>query len=226
MAKSVLIVEDEEEISRITKAYFKKAGFEVFQAFDGESALDLFKNEHFDLITLDIMIPKLNGFEVLKIIRSSSLVPVIIISALDDEANMIKAYDLKVDDYMPKPFNPKILVAKALNLLNRLDMAEDTIGYTKGELTLDFEKHTVKNGDTWLNLSKTEFDLLVFLIKHEDRACSREMLLDEIWGLDSYVDSRIVDTYIKTLRKELKPLDYIKTIYKAGYMFTLKNDKE
>lgn len=226
MAKSVLIVEDEEEISRITKAYFKKAGFEVFQAFDGEAALDLFKNEHFDLITLDIMIPKLNGFEVLKIIRSSSLVPVIIISALDDEANMIKAYDLKVDDYMPKPFNPKILVAKALNLLNRLDKAEDTIGYTKGELTLDFEKHTVKNGDTWLNLSKTEFDLLVFLIKHEDRACSREMLLDEIWGLDSYVDSRIVDTYIKTLRKELKPLDYIKTIYKAGYMFTLKNDKE
>lgn len=226
MAKNVLIVEDEEEISRITKAYFKKAGFEVFQAFDGEQAIDLFKNEHFDLITLDIMLPKLDGFEVLKIIRSSSLVPVIIISALDDEANIIKGYDLKVDDYMPKPFNPKILVAKALNLLNRLENAQETIGYSKGALTLDFEKHTIKKDNEWLNLSKTEFDLLVFLIKHEDRACSREMLLDEIWGLDSYVDSRIVDTYIKTLRKELKPYDYIKTIYKAGYMFSLKDNEE
>jgi len=223
--KKILIVEDEKEISKITKAYFEKAGFEVFQAFDGQEALDIFKDEHFDLITLDIMLPKLNGFEVLKIIRSSSLIPVIIITALDDEDNILKGYELKVDDYVPKPFNPKVLVAKALNLLNRLENISQTISYTKGALELDFEKHTIKKDNEWLNLSKTEFDLLSLLIKQEDRACSRDMLLDEIWGLDSFVDNRIVDTYIKNLRKELAPYNYIKTIYKSGYMFSLKDEK-
>lgn len=223
--KKVLVVEDEREISKITKAYFEKAGFEVYQAFDGQEALDIFRDIDFDLITLDIMLPKLNGFEVLKIIRSSSLVPVIIITALDDEDNILKGYELKVDDYVPKPFNPKVLVAKALNLLNRLDKISETVTYTKGGLTLDFESHKVKKNDTWLNLSKTEFDLLALLIKQEDRTCSRDMLLDEIWGLDSFVDNRIVDTYVKNLRKEISPYNYIKTIYKSGYMFTLKDEK-
>ncbi len=223
--KKILIVEDEKEISKITKAYFEKAGFEVYQAFDGEEALSIFKDEDFDLITLDIMLPKLNGFEVLKIIRSSSLVPVIIITALDDEDNILKGYELKVDDYVPKPFNPKVLVAKALNLLTRLDKINETLVYQKGALTLDFETHNVKKDDTWLNLSKTEFDLLTLLIKQEDRSCSRDMLLDEIWGLDSFVDNRIVDTYIKNLRKALNPYNYIKTIYKSGYMFSLKDEK-
>ncbi len=224
--KKVLIVEDEKEISKITRAYFEKSGYEVYQAYDGQEALDLFKDESFDLITLDIMIPKINGFEVLKIIRSSSLVPVIIISALDQEENILKGYELKVDDYMPKPFNPKILVAKAENLLNRVNNLSTTTVYKKGAITLDFEKHTITKDNNEIQLSKTEFDLLTLLIKHENRACSRDMLLDEIWGLSTYVDNRIVDTYVKNLRKELKPYNYIKTIYKSGYMFSLKDDEE
>lgn len=222
--KKVLIVEDEKEISKITRAYFERAGYEVFQAYDGEEALQIFKDEDFDLITLDIMLPKFNGFEVLKIIRTSSLVPVIIISALDQEENILKGYELKVDDYMPKPFNPKILLAKANNLLNRLNNLSTTTEYKKGALTLNFEKHTVMKDDTELMLSKTEFDLLALLIKHEDRTCTRDMLLDEIWGLNSYVDNRIVDTYVKNLRKDLKPYNYIHTIYKSGYMFSLKEN--
>lgn len=224
--KKVLIVEDEREISKITRAYFEKSGYEVFQAFDGEEALEVFKSEDFDLITLDIMLPKVNGFEVLKIIRSSSLVPVIIITALDDEENILKGYELKVDDYVPKPFNPKVLVAKANNLLNRLNNLSTTTIYEKGNLELNFETHTIKKDGKELPLSKTEFDLLSLLIKHEDRVCTRDMLLDEIWGLSSYVDNRIVDTYVKNLRKELKPYNYIRTIYKSGYMFTLKNEDE
>ncbi|MCR5786321.1 MAG: response regulator transcription factor [Acholeplasmatales bacterium] len=223
--KKVLIVEDEKEISKITRAYFERAGYEVYQAYDGEEALQIFKDEDFDLITLDIMIPKINGFEVLKIIRTSSLVPVIIISALDQEENILKGYELKVDDYMPKPFNPKILLAKANNLLNRLNNLSTTTEYKKGALTLNFETHTVMKDTEELLLSKTEFDLLSLLIKHEDRTCSRDMLLDEIWGLNSYVDNRIVDTYIKNIRKDLKPYNYIHTIYKAGYMFSLKENK-
>ena len=222
--KKVLIVEDEKEISKITRAYFERAGYEVFQAYDGEEALQIFKDEDFDLITLDIMLPKFNGFEVLKIIRTSSLVPVIIISALDQEENILKGYELKVDDYMPKPFNPKILLAKANNLLNRLNNLSTTTEYKKGALTLNFEKHTVMKDDIELMLSKTEFDLLALLIKHEDRSCTRDMLLDEIWGLNSYVDNRIVDTYVKNLRKDLKPYNYIHTIYKSGYMFSLKEN--
>jgi len=222
--KKVLIVEDEKEISRITRAYFEKNGYEVYQAFDGQEALDIFKDGDFDLITLDIMLPKINGFEALKIIRSSSLIPVIIITALDDEENILKGYELKVDDYVPKPFNPKVLVAKANNLLNRLQNLSTTTEYKKGSLVLNFEKHTIYKDQKELNLSKTEFDLLTLLIKHEDRACTRDMLLDEIWGLSTYVDNRIVDTYIKNLRKELKPYNYIHTIYKSGYMFSIKED--
>jgi two-component system response regulator VanR len=224
--KKVLIVEDEKEISRITRAYFEKNGYEVYQAFDGQEALDIFKDSDFDLITLDIMLPKINGFEVLKIIRSSSLIPVIIITALDDEENILKGYELKVDDYVPKPFNPKVLVAKANNLLNRLQNLSTTTEYKKGSLILNFEKHTIYKDQKELSLSKTEFDLLALLIKHEDRACTRDMLLDEIWGLSTYVDNRIVDTYIKNLRKELKPYNYIHTIYKSGYMFTIKDNNE
>lgn len=222
--KKVLIVEDEREISKITRAYFEKAGYEVYQAFDGQEALDIFKDEDFDLVTLDLMLPKIHGFEVLKIIRSSSLVPVIIITALDDEENILKGYELKVDDYVPKPFNPKVLVAKANNLLNRLNNLSTLTIYEKGALVLNFETHTIKKDGKELTLSKTEFDLLSLLIKHEDRVCSRDMLLDEIWGLSTYVDNRIVDTYVKNLRKELKPYNYIKTIYKSGYMFTLNTD--
>lgn len=222
MNKKVLIVEDEYEISKITKAYFEKAGYEVFQAFTGEEALNVFQAEDFDLVTLDIMLPKLNGFEVLKIIRSSSLVPVIIITALDDEENILKGYELKVDDYMPKPFNPKVLVAKANNLLNRLSNLSTTTKYQKGALELNFEKHTVYKDNEEILLSKTEFDLLALLIKLEDRVCSRDLILDEIWGQATYVDNRIVDTYVKNLRKMIKPYNYIKTIYKSGYMFSLK----
>ena len=224
--KKILIVEDDKELSRISRDYFEASGFEVYQAFDGEEALKIVKDIQIDLITLDIMLPKIDGFEVLKIIRSSTLVPVIIVSAINDEENVLKGYNLKVDDFISKPYKPKVLVAKAINLLERVNNSQSLTKYVKGALELDFEKHTVLKDKELLTLSKTEFDLLSMLVRHENQVCSRTMLLDEIWGLSSYVDDRIVDTYVKNLRKELKPYNYIKTIFKSGYMFSLENDEK
>ena len=225
-AKKILIVEDDKELSKISRDYFEASGFEVYQAYDGEEALKIIKDIEIDLITLDIMLPKLDGFEVLKIIRSSTFVPVIIVSAINDESNMLKGYNLKVDDFISKPYKPRVLVAKAINLLERVNKTNELTKYTKGALELDFEQHTIKKDNQTLELSKTEFDLLSMLIRHENQVCTRSMLLDEIWGLSSYVDDRIVDTYVKNLRKALKPYNYIKTIFKSGYMFTLENDEQ
>lgn len=223
MAKKILIVEDEKELSKIMKDYFSHEGYEVYQAYDGDEALKIYNETLVDLITLDIMLPKISGYEVLKIIRSSSNVPIIMISALDSDENIIKGYENYVDDYITKPFNPRILLLKVNNLFKKLSDNQKT-EYVKGNIRLNFQTHTVTKDLETLNLSKTEFDILALLIKHENEVCSRVFILDEVWGLNSFVEDRIIDTYIKKLRKELKPYNYIKTIFKSGYMFSLEDE--
>lgn len=224
--KNILIVEDEPTLSKILTSYFTKANFEVFAAKDGEEAINIFSNTKIDIVILDIMLPKIDGFEVAKRIRSTSNVPIIATTALGEEQDMIKGYSLKIDDYINKPYNPKILVMKVNNLLQRLESPEDTIQtYTVGALKLDFGNYKVFVDDKDINVSKTEFKLLAFLIQNKNKACSRNLLLDEIWGLDVFVDIRIVDTYIKNLRKLIKPYDYIKTIFGVGYQFQVEDIK-
>lgn len=227
MPKTILIVEDEPNLLRIITSYFEKDGYEVFQAKDGNSALSIFLNSKIDLVILDIMLPKVDGFEIARRIRSNSNIPIIIMTALGEEQDMIKGYNLKVDDYIVKPFSPKILVMKVNNLLSRLeDNNKMRHTYVVGALKFDFGTNQVWLDDKLLDISKTEFKLLTFLVQNQDRGCSRPLLLDEIWGLDVFVDNRIVDTYIKNLRKLLKPYNYIKTVFGVGYMFSLENKNE
>ncbi len=222
---NILIVEDEVNILRILSNYFKRAGYEVYEATDGQKALDIFANAKLDLIILDIMLPKIDGFEVAKRIRSTSNIPIIIMTALGEESDMIKGYNLKIDDYIVKPLKPKILVMKVNNLLERIKQPETMKKtYNIANISLDFGTMKATLDDKDLNLSKTEFKLLSYLIENKERALSRSLLLDEIWGMEVYVDNRIVDTYIKNLRKALKPYNYIKTVFGLGYMFSVNEN--
>ena len=227
MQKNILIIEDELNILRILSSYFEKDGYTVFQATDGKEGLSLFLNTKIDLIILDVMLPKIDGFELAKRIRSNSNVPIIIMTALGDETNMLKGYQLNCDDYIVKPFPPKVLVSKANVLLKRINNSADLTNiYKVGPLELNFLTNELKIDGVNKEISKTEFELLAFLIKNKNKACSRTLLLDEIWGLDVYVDGRIVDTYIKNLRKILKPYTYIKTVFGVGYQFEESHEKD
>lgn len=224
--KNILLAEDEPTILRIVKSYFENDGFTVYTATDGEQAVEIFQDVSIDLVCLDIMMPKLSGWEVTKIIRASSDVPIILVTALQGEEDILKGYNLHVDDYITKPFNPKVLLAKATNLLMRIDKETSLkMEYKIGDLSFDFINNEVSLENKKLDLTKTEFKMLAFLAKNIDKTCSRELLLDEVWGIDVYVDDRIVDAYIKKIRKLIAPRKYIKTVFGVGYKFEL-NDNE
>ena len=174
--------------------------------------------------------PNVNGWDVAKTIRETSNVPIIMMSALSEEEDILKGYSLKVDDYITKPFNPKILVAKVRNLLERLQ-DQDYSNQTSGDIEvngikLSLDTHKAFIDDEEVMLTKTEFDLLKYFIQHQGKICSRNLLLDEVWGIDVYVEDRIVDTYVKKLRKYLGPKAfYIKTIFGVGYRFEAIDEK-
>lgn len=226
---TILIIEDEPTINRIVSNYFLKENFTVLSALDGFKGLQLFSQNKVDLICLDIMMPNVNGWDVAKTIRETSNVPIIMMSALSEEEDILKGYSLKVDDYITKPFNPKVLVAKVRNLLERF-RNQDFTTQTSGELSvegikMDLDRHKVYFDGTETELSKTEFDLLKYFMEHESKICSRNLLLDEVWGIDVYVEDRIVDTYVKKLRKYLgQRSHYIKTVFGVGYRFEVNDD--
>ena len=221
---TILIIEDEPTINRIVSNYFLKEKYKVLSALDGFKGLQLFSKNKVDLVCLDIMMPNINGWDVAKTIRETSNVPIIMMTALSEEEDILKGYSLKVDDYITKPFNPKILVAKVKNLLERLSNPEPS-NQTSGILDvngikMDLDTHRIYIEDVEVNLSKTEYDLLRYFIEHQDKICSRNLLLDEVWGIDVYVEDRIVDTYVKKLRKYLgQKSHYIKTVFGVGYRF-------
>jgi len=220
----VLIIEDEPTINRIVSNYFQTEGFKVFSALDGFKGLQLFSQHDIDLVCLDIMMPNINGWDVAKTIRQTSNIPVIMMSALSEEEDILKGYSLKVDDYITKPFNPKVLVAKAINLLERYKNSEPNTKTTGilniSNIKMDLDTHKIFINDSEVYMSKTEFDLLKYFLEHEGKICSRNLLLDEVWGIDVYVEDRIVDTYVKKLRKYLgENAHFIKTVFGVGYRF-------
>ncbi len=221
---TILIIEDEPTINRIVSNYFMNEKYRVLSALDGFNGLQLFSKNKVDLVCLDIMMPNINGWDVAKTIRETSNVPIIMMSALSEEEDILKGYSLLVDDYITKPFNPKILVAKVNNLLKRLanqDYAVQTSGLLEiSGIKMDLDTHKAYIDDQEVDLSKTEYDLLKYFLKHEGKICSRNLLLDEVWGIDVYVEDRIVDTYVKKLRKYLGHRShYIKTVFGVGYRF-------
>lgn len=220
--RKVLIVEDEDRMRELLVDYFAMDGFETFEASDGSKALEIVASESLDLVLLDIMMPGIDGFTVCKRIRSTSAVPIIIITARTEEEDKILGFELGADDYVTKPFSPKVLVARSKNLLKRVD---GMVGNENGILNIknieiNLMSYEVRIDGEKLNLSPKEYELLLFLVKNKNKVMTREILLDNIWGYDYIGDLRTVDTHIKKLRNKLGDCsEYIKTIIRAGYKF-------
>lgn len=217
---NVMVVEDEPNVARLVKAYLEKENYNVYVASNGEEAITLFKDNPIDIICLDIMMPKLNGWVVAKTIREISCdVFIIMVSALDSEEDILKGYKLKIDDYITKPFSPKVLVAKINSLMEKHAKTIPSSKMIAGDVEIDTEAYKVYYQKKEINLSKTEYELLLYFVKNSGKICSREQLLDEVWGYDVYVEDRIVDTYVKNLRKHFVDCKYIKTVFGVGYRF-------
>lgn len=216
----VLLVEDEKLIRMFIKEYFYKQEAEVVEACDGYEALTLL-DESFDIVLLDIMMPGIDGYEVCKLIRQKSEVPILFISALSEDENKLKGYELGADDFISKPFTPSLLYAKCHALLKRLKKQSSRL--EEGVICIDTDTHEVLIQDKPVALSHKEYQLLVYLIENKRKILSRDQLLDALWGYDYYGDQRIVDTYIKKLRKKIGVASaYIHTVVKIGYMFDVK----
>ena len=220
MNKSILIVEDELRIRFLLRDYLMKENFNVFEASDGEEGLIAFSNQKIDLVILDIMMPKMDGITMLEKLREVSTVPVILLTAKGEEEDKLQGYDYGADDYITKPFSPKVLIAKVKALLKRTrDNLESSYQEFNG-LTINKLSHEVKVDGTEILLSPKEYELLVYLITNEGIALSRDNILDNVWGLDYYGDIRTVDTNIKRLREKLlSKSNCIVTVRGSGYKF-------
>lgn len=225
MDKVILIVEDEYRMRRLIGDYFRREGFKIIEAEDGLEALRIFDEKLVSLVILDIMMPKLNGFEVCKAIREISEAPIIILTAKAEESDKLLGFELGADDYITKPFSPKILVAKTKAILKRIESnSESQEGIISIEgIIINELSHSVMAEDKEINLSPKEFDLLLCLIKNKGIVLSRDKLLDNVWGIDYYGDARTVDTSIKRLREKLNErADLITTVRGAGYKFEVR----
>ena len=213
----ILIVDDEPDIQELLAAYLQDAGYETATAGDGVEALSLFQKEQFDLILLDLMMPKIDGFGVCELIRKESDIPIIMLTAMSDEADQLKGFNLNIDDYVTKPFSIPVLLQKIRAVLRR-SMGESYRGscLCYRDLTLDPETREVKLAGTVLDLTLKEFELLQTFITNPGRVFTREVLLAKLWDYDFYGDERVVDTHVKNLRHKLGN-DYIETVRGVGY---------
>ncbi|HAX73035.1 MAG TPA: DNA-binding response regulator [Firmicutes bacterium] len=217
----VLVAEDETKIREIL-ADLLSDYYEVIEARDGEEALRLFHSQQIDLVLLDLMMPGRDGFSVLKEIRTVSKVPVMILSARSSVEDQIKGYDLKVDDYLTKPFENQIILAKINRLLARTNEDDEVEAYELAfdGLVVNKLSRTVRIDNELIDYRPKEFDLLVFLIENHRIALDRDRILDAVWGIDYFGDTRVVDTHIKKIRKKLGAYSkYIHTVFGVGYKF-------
>ena len=214
--KNILIVEDEPDIQELLRAYLRDAGYRTAVAGDGVEALSLFAQQTFDLILLDLMLPKIDGFGVCELIRQQSPVPILMLTALDGEQEQLRGFGLNIDDYVTKPFSMPILLEKLRVILRRSGSAaaQSCVRYRDVLLKLD-EREALLSGHP-LELTAREFDLLHTLLAVPGRVFTREMLLSRLWGYDFYGDDRVVDSHIKNLRRKLGR-DYIETVRGLGY---------
>ena len=219
--KKILIVEDEMEIRNILKLYLLKEGYDVTEAEDGEVAIKLFYEKTFDLVILDIMLPKKDGWSVLREIKKYSSVPVMILSARDDDEDELFGFEIGTDEYITKPFNNKILLARIKALIKNTSNNTDHI-IELGKIIINDTSHTVTVDGEEVILAPKEYELLIYLIKNHKIALSRDKMLTEVWGYDFPGSDRTIDTHIKNLRKKLGE-ECIKTVRGIGYKFEIKN---
>ena len=216
----ILVVDDEIRMRKLVKDFLQAKGFNVIEAEDGEQAVDIFcSQKDIALILLDVMMPKMNGWEVLKTIRKISKVPIIMLTARGEEQDELQGFKLGVDEYITKPFSPKILTARVDAILRRTRKTEDDIQRC-GDIEINRGAHTVRAGGKDVILSYKEFELLSYFIDNQGIALSREKILNNVWNYDYFGDARTIDTHVKKLRSKLgEKGEYIKTIWGMGYKF-------
>lgn len=221
----ILIVEDEKNIARFIELELKHEQFEVSVVHDGREGLELALNHTFDCILLDVMLPSLNGIEVCRRIRKQSDVPILLLTARDAVMDRVGGLDAGADDYIVKPFAIEELLARIRSTLRRATLTkqsnpQSSLSLVLKDIIVDLDAHEVKINNEKLDLTKTEYDLLQLLIENQNKVCSREMILEKVWGYDTEVETNVVDVYIRHLRTKLSKngQDYIETVRGVGYV--------
>lgn len=220
----ILVVDDESRMRKLEKDFLVKSGYEVLEAGDGEEAIDIFmENKDIALVILDVMMPKMDGWETCKELREISDIPIIMLTAKGDERDELLGFDLGVDEYISKPFSPKILVARVEAILRRTSNGISDELIQAGDIELDVVGHTVKVKGKTIELSYKEFELLNYFVVNQGVALSREKILNNVWNYDYFGDARTIDTHVKKLRNKLGDCgEYIKTIWGMGYKFEIE----
>ena len=218
MKINILIVEDEKEIREGVSEYLSEVGYNVISAEDGIQAIELFKNSKIDLVILDIMLPKANGFVVLNKIRQESNVPVIMLTAMSDDYTQIMSFDEKADDYITKPFSIIVLHKRIEALLRRVVKVSENKKWFYGDIEIDFEGYSARKNGENIDLKPKEIKLIELLLKYEGKVLTRAQILDNLWRIEEAPNDRVIDVYIKNIRKKLL-LDCIVTVKGIGYKF-------
>ena len=218
MKINILIVEDEKEIREGVSEYLSEVGYSVISAEDGMQAIELFKNNKIDLVILDIMLPKANGFVVLNKIRQESNVPVIMLTAMSDDYTQIMSFDEKADDYITKPFSIIVLHKRIEALLRRGVKVSENKKWCYGDIEIDFEGYSARKNGENIDLKPKEIKLIELLLKYEGKVLTRAQILDNLWNIEESPNDRVIDVYIKNIRKKLL-LDCIVTVKGIGYKF-------
>ena len=224
----IMVVDDESRMRKLLKDFLLKNEYEVIEAGDGAQAIDIFySDKNIDLIVLDVMMPKMDGFSVCREIRKTSKVPIIMLTARSEEQDELQGFNLGIDEYITKPFSPKILMARIAAILRRVNGtgAEDNLNI--GGIFVDKAAHIVSVDGKNIELSFKEFELLTYFMENKGLALSREKILNSVWNYDYFGDARTIDTHVKKLRAKLGDKgDYIQTIWGLGYKFAIEENKE
>ena len=220
-ALKILVVDDESRMRKLVKDFLIKKNFQVLEAGNGEEAMDIFYEEKdIALIILDVMMPKMDGWEVCREIRKNSKVPIIMLTARSDERDELLGFDLGVDEYISKPFRPKILVARVEAILRRTGQSNPEDVLSAGGIVIDKAAHLATVDGNPMELSFKEFELLTYFLENEGIALSREKILNSVWNYDYFGDARTIDTHVKKLRSKMGDKgEYIKTVWGMGYKF-------
>ena len=220
----ILVVDDESRMRKLVKDFLEREGFEVLEAGDGMEAMEIFYEEkEIALIILDVMMPKMDGWQVCREVRQSSKVPIIMLTARSEERDELQGFDLGIDEYISKPFSPKILVARVEAVLRRTHGIDASSGMDAGGIEIDKSAHMVKIDGKEIDLSFKEFELLTYFVENQGIALSREKILNNVWNYDYFGDARTIDTHVKKLRNKLGDKgNYIKTIWGMGYKFEVE----
>lgn len=220
----ILIVDDESRMRKLIRDFLEREGYQILEAADGVEAMDIFyADKNIDVIILDVMMPRMDGWQVCKEVREHSRVPIVMLTARAEEQNELKGFELGVDEYVSKPFSPKILVARVGALLKRTKNAEDTLAIDAGGIVINKSAHMVTIDGEVIDLSVKEFELLTYFVENQKLALSRERILNNVWNYDYFGDARTIDTHVKKLRSKLGDKgNYIKTIWGMGYKFEVE----